>query len=104
MSRDSEIGPEATRHRPRLGGIDYDLFRRIVEVNMLGTRKVTEAFAPHVIASSGKKIVTLGSAAGSIQMLNPPPDFYAYRSSKAALHLLMKNVALELADGQSLPW
>jgi len=80
------------------GRIDYDLYREIIEVNMIGTLKVTEAFAPHVIASSRKTIVTLGSAAGSIQMINPPPDFYAYRSSKVALHLLMKNVALQLAD------
>ena len=55
----------------------------------MGTLKVTEAFTPHVAASRQKKIITLGSAAGSIQMLNDPPDFYAYRASKAALHLLM---------------
>lgn len=88
----------ADRPKQAFGQIDYDLFRQIVEVNMLGTLKVTEAFTPHVVASTRKKIVTLGSAAGSIQMVNPPPDFYAYRSSKAALHLLMKNVALQLAD------
>jgi len=80
------------------GQIDFDLFRRIIEVNTIGTLKVTEAFTPHVLASTQKKIVTLGSAAGSIQMINPPPDFYAYRSSKAALHLLTKNIALQLAD------
>jgi len=80
------------------GQIDFELFRRIIEVNTIGTLKVTEAFTPHVLASTQKKIVTLGSAAGSIQMINPPPDFYAYRASKAALHLLMKNVALQLAD------
>lgn len=80
------------------GGIDFELFRKIFEVNAVGTLKVTEAFTPHVLASSQKKIVMLGSAAGSIQMINPPPDFYAYRSSKAALHLLTKNIALQLAD------
>ncbi|MFQ5634613.1 MAG: SDR family oxidoreductase, partial [Gammaproteobacteria bacterium] len=80
------------------GDIDYALLRQILEVNTIGTLKVTEAFTPHVVAGTGKKIVTLGSAAGSIGMISPPPDFYAYRSSKAALHLLMKNVALQLAD------
>jgi len=85
------------RPKQAFGAIDYDLFRQIVEVNTIGTLKVTEAFTPHVIASNTKKIVTLGSAAGSIQMINPPPDFYAYRASKAALHLLMKSVALDLA-------
>ena len=86
------------RPKQAFGAMDYELFRQILEVNAIGTLKVTEAFTPHVLASSGKKIVTLGSAAGSIGMINPPPDFYAYRASKAALHLLMKNVALELAD------
>lgn len=84
--------------KQRFGTMDYALFRRIVDVNSIGTMKVTEAFAPNVIASEQKKIITLGSAAGSIAMINPPPDFFAYRSSKVALHLLMKNVALQLAD------
>lgn len=84
--------------KQQFGSLDYDLFRRIVEVNSIGTLKVTEAFTPHVIASSQKKIITLGSAAGSISMISSPPDFFAYRSSKVALHLLMRNVALQLAD------
>jgi len=86
------------RDKQALGNIDYELFRRILDVNTVGTIKVTEAFTPHVIASRQKKIITLGSAAGSIQMINPPPDFYAYRASKVALHLLMKNVSLALAE------
>lgn len=89
------LGPRDTQ---TLRDMDYDLFRRILEVNTIGTLKVTEAFTPQVIAGRQKKIVTLGSAAGSIQMIGPPPDFYAYRASKAALHLLMRNVALALAD------
>ncbi len=89
------LGPRDTQ---RLGNIDYQLLRQIIEVNTVGTLKVTEAFTPHVTASQQKKIITLGSAAGSIQMINPPPDFYAYRASKVALHLLMKNVSLALAE------
>ena len=81
-----------------LGNMDFDLFADILAVNTMGTLKVTEAFRPHVAASDLKRIITLGSAAGSIQMINPPPDFYAYRASKAALHLLMKNVALDVAN------
>jgi NAD(P)-dependent dehydrogenase (short-subunit alcohol dehydrogenase family) len=80
------------------GSIDYDLFRAILEVNAIGTLKIIEAFTPHVLASTQKKIAVLGSAAGSIQMVAPPPDFYAYRASKAALHLLARNVSLQLAD------
>jgi NAD(P)-dependent dehydrogenase (short-subunit alcohol dehydrogenase family) len=81
-----------------LGNMDYALFEQILAVNTIGSLKVTEAFTRNVAASGQKKIITLGSSAGSIEMINPPPDFYAYRASKAALHLLMKNVALDLAD------
>ena len=89
------LGPRADQ---ALGNIDYELLRQILAVNTIGTLKVTEAFRSHVAASNQKKIITLGSAAGSIQMINPPPDFYAYRASKVALHLLMRNAALDLAE------
>jgi NAD(P)-dependent dehydrogenase (short-subunit alcohol dehydrogenase family) len=87
-----------SRGNQALGSMDFDLFADILAVNTMGTLKVTEAFRSHVAASNRKRIITLGSAAGSIQMITPPPDFYAYRASKAALHLLMKNVALDVAD------
>ncbi|MDP6674768.1 MAG: SDR family oxidoreductase [Gammaproteobacteria bacterium] len=87
-----------SRGKQVLGNMDYELLRRIIEVNTVGTLKVTEAFSAHVAASRQKKIITLGSRAGSIEMLNSPPDFYAYRASKTALHLLMKNISLALAD------
>jgi NAD(P)-dependent dehydrogenase (short-subunit alcohol dehydrogenase family) len=87
-----------SRNDQALGNMDFDLFADILAVNTIGTLKVTEAFKPHVAASKRKRIITLGSAAGSIQMINPPPDFYAYRASKAALHLLMRNVALDVAN------
>ncbi|MBT77902.1 MAG: short-chain dehydrogenase [Chromatiales bacterium] len=89
------LGP---RDKQVLGNMDYELLRRILEVNTVGTLKVTDAFTAHVAASRQKKIITLGSRAGSIQMLNSPPDFYAYRASKTALHLLMKNISLALAE------
>lgn len=89
------LGPRGDQ---ALGNMDYVLFEQILAVNTIGSLKVTEAFTQNVAASDQKKIITLGSAAGSIQMINPPPDFYAYRASKAALHLLMRNVALDLAS------
>jgi NAD(P)-dependent dehydrogenase (short-subunit alcohol dehydrogenase family) len=88
------LGPRGDQS---LGNLDYALFNEILAVNTIGTIKVTEAFMAHVAASGQKKIITLGSAAGSIQMINPPADFYAYRASKVALHLLMRNAAIDLA-------
>jgi NAD(P)-dependent dehydrogenase (short-subunit alcohol dehydrogenase family) len=86
-----------SRNDQALGDLDYELFRQILAVNTIGTLKVTEAFRSHVAASNQKKIIVLGSAAGSIQMINPPADFYAYRASKVALHLVTRNLALDLA-------
>jgi len=80
------------------GQIDYQQFERILAVNTIGTLKMSEAFAGHVERSEQKKIVTLGSAAGSIGSINGHPDLYAYRASKAALHLLMRNLSFELQD------
>jgi len=83
------------------GQIDYELFAQVLAVNTIGTLKVSEAFVDNVRAGEMKKIVTLGSAAGSIAAIKAPgghTDLYAYRASKAALHLLMRNLSLELAD------
>ena len=43
-----------------------------------------------------KKIIFLGSAAGSIAQIAPPITLYAYRASKAALHLSVNNLYHEL--------
>jgi len=80
------------------GQIDYDQFEKILSVNTIGTLKVAEALVSNVEAGEQKKIVTLGSAAGSIGSINGHPDLYAYRASKAALHLLMRNLSFELKD------
>jgi len=88
------LGPNS---KQAFGSIDYEVFTQILNVNTVGTLKVTEAFRTHVSASEQKKIITLGSSAASIAMIEPPPSLHAYRASKAALHLLMKNVALEMA-------
>jgi NAD(P)-dependent dehydrogenase (short-subunit alcohol dehydrogenase family) len=83
--------------RQLLGALDYDLFTRAFAVNAIGPMRVTEALVDNVAASRLRKIVTLSSAAGSNGLLNPPANLYPYRSSKAALNLLMHNLALDLA-------
>jgi NAD(P)-dependent dehydrogenase (short-subunit alcohol dehydrogenase family) len=83
--------------RQLLGKLDYELFSRSFGVNAIGPMRVTEAFLENVAASTQKKIVTLGSAAGSNALLNPPANLYPYRASKAALNLLMHNLALDVA-------
>ena len=80
-----------------LGKLDYPLFERSFAINATGPMRVTEALLGNVAASGQKKIITLGSAAGSHGLLNPPVNYYQYRASKAALNLLMHNLALDVA-------
>jgi NAD(P)-dependent dehydrogenase (short-subunit alcohol dehydrogenase family) len=88
------IGP---RPGQKFGFFDYDLFEETYRINAMGTMRVTEAFLD-VEASAQKKVVTLGSAAGSLQMIFASPDYYPYRASKAALHIMMRILANNLRD------
>ncbi len=75
--------------------MQWDVWRQVLEVNTLAPMKISQAFYPHVIASRDKKIVTVSSSEGSITGAKQP-RLYFYRSSKAALNMVMKNLALQL--------
>ena len=79
-----------------LGAWQADAFLEAYRANAVGPALLTQALLPLVEAGSQKKIIFLGSAAGSIGLLQPPEYLYAYRSSKAALHLIARNLALDL--------
>ena len=79
-----------------LGAWPADAFLDAYRANAVGPALLTQALLPLVEAGSQKKIIFLGSAAGSIGLLQPPANLYAYRSSKAALHLIARNLALDL--------
>jgi NAD(P)-dependent dehydrogenase (short-subunit alcohol dehydrogenase family) len=88
------LGPQQGQRRP---DFDVELFDRSFAANVTGPLRVALALAPQVAASQGRRIVFLGSAAGAIGLLRPPANLYAYRASKAALHLVARNLALDLA-------
>lgn len=75
--------------------MQWDVWRTVLEVNTIAPMKISEAFYPHVIASRDKKIITVSSSEGSITGASQP-RLYFYRSSKAALNMAMKNLALQL--------
>ena len=82
----------------KFGDIDYEMFTKSFEVNAIGPIRVTEKLINNVRSSNTKKIIFLGSAAGSIAQIAPPVTLYSYRSSKAALHLAVHNLYHELAN------
>ena len=81
---------------PRFGMTDYDLWRKMLEVNLLAPLKMTEALVENVAASALKTIVFVSSRMGSIA-LNNSGSSYAYRSSKAGLNMVVKSLAIDLA-------
>ncbi len=83
------------------GTLDYDQWENFMRINALGPLKVSEAFAPHVIASTDKKILAISSLAGSFGYQGPNmAGGYWYKASKATLNMYMKNVASDLkGDG-----
>ncbi len=84
--------------RQNFGSIDYGLFSEILETNVIGTIRVTEAFIENVAISDQKKIIVMGSGTGSNEIGHQTNNFYAYRSSKAALHFASAHMAADLKD------
>jgi NAD(P)-dependent dehydrogenase (short-subunit alcohol dehydrogenase family) len=77
-----------------LGRIDYAGWLQALEINTLGPTRVCEAFVEQVARSDRKLIVSITSGMGSIG--DSSGGAYVYRSSKAALNMVMHNVALDL--------
>ena len=74
---------------PDLANYDYDVWAEVLKVNVLGQGRVTGAFADNV-AASDKKIIAM-MASGLSSMENTwMGGRYAYRTSKAALNMMMR--------------
>ena len=68
----------------------------VLAVNTMGPMRVSEAFVEHVASSDRKLIVTLTSGMGSIAD-NTSGGSIVYRSSKAAVNMVMRSLAIDLA-------
>jgi NAD(P)-dependent dehydrogenase (short-subunit alcohol dehydrogenase family) len=79
-----------------IGNIDYKAWAKVLDVNTMGPLRVSEAFVDHVARSGRKLIVTLTSGMGSI-VDNTSGGSFAYRSSKAAVNMVMRSLAIDLA-------
>jgi NAD(P)-dependent dehydrogenase (short-subunit alcohol dehydrogenase family) len=79
-----------------IGNIDYEAWAKVLDANTMGPMRVSEAFVDHVARSERKLIVTLTSGMGSIAD-NTSGGSIAYRSSKAAVNMVMRSLAIDLA-------
>ena len=79
-----------------IGNIDYEAWANVLDANTMGPMRVSEAFVDHVARSERKLIVTLTSGMGSLAD-NTSGGSIAYRSSKAAVNMVMRSLARDLA-------
>jgi NAD(P)-dependent dehydrogenase (short-subunit alcohol dehydrogenase family) len=86
------IGPRGQT----IGNIDYEAWANVLDANTMGPMRVSEAFVDNVARSERKLIVTLTSGMGSLAD-NTSGGSIAYRSSKAAVNMVMRSLAHDLA-------
>lgn len=97
---------EENRHSIQvLGSLDQDAWADVFRTNVLGTTHLTETLLPNLAAGTHRKIVMISSIMGSITAcatgsFPPGGGLYFYRSTKAALNMVTRNMAADLAgDG-----
>jgi len=80
--------------RQEFGSVDPDLFLEAVRVNALAPLKLAEVVVPRLV---GRKVfAAISSKMGSIAD-NTSGGSYGYRASKAALDMVIKTLAVDLA-------
>ena len=80
----------------RTGHVDYDSGARVLDVNTMGPLRVLEAFIDSIACSERRLVVTITSGMGSLSD-NTFGGAIAYRTSKAALNMVMRSAAIDLA-------
>jgi NAD(P)-dependent dehydrogenase (short-subunit alcohol dehydrogenase family) len=75
--------------------MDYKGWADTLKVNVMAPLRMAQAFFKHVAAGDQKKIVAISSIMGSIRD-SPPVGNIAYRSSKAALNMTVRSIAIDL--------
>lgn len=69
------------------------------KINTLSTFFLAQAFRPHLSHASGSKLIAMTSKMGSMAD-NTSGGAYIYRSSKAALNMVVKSLAIDLSHDQ----
>lgn len=72
-------------------------FQKTFAVNTFGPFLLTQALLPNVLKSQQPRIAVVSSRVGSIAD-NSTGGMYSYRSSKTAVNMLFKNLAIDLKD------
>lgn len=93
----NNAGIYGTREAQQFGTIDAEGWLQVLRVNTIAPVKLVEALLPALEKAQAPKVAILSSKVGSIGD-NGSGGNYAYRSSKAAVNMAGKNLALGLAE------
>lgn len=77
------------------GQVDMEDWAHVLRVDLMAPLALAQAFVEHVGVSRGRVMAFLSSRMGSIAD-NGSGGFYIYRTAKAALNMLVKNLAVDL--------
>jgi NAD(P)-dependent dehydrogenase (short-subunit alcohol dehydrogenase family) len=80
----------------QFGKFDQELFTEVMNTNVYGPLKLSEAFVSNVEASKQKKIIGMTSGLGSLSMMGRMSRFYYYQMSKAAMNMGMRAMRNDL--------
>ncbi|MGI9502572.1 MAG: SDR family NAD(P)-dependent oxidoreductase [Geminicoccaceae bacterium] len=91
----ADLGPEKTwRH------LDAEALQRIYRINTIGPALIGKHFLPLLAKNRKSLFAALSARVGSISD-NQLGGWHAYRASKAALNMILKNFAIELGRRNS---
>lgn len=80
------------RNQP-LMDVDFDTFRKVYSINVDSIFHMTKAMVPHWRVRGAGVMINVGSTAG----IRPRPGLSWYNSSKGAVNMMTKTLAVELA-------
>lgn len=79
-----------------LRDLSAEKFERLFAVNTIGPALVAKHFLPHIPKEAPSHFAAISARVGSI-CDNRVGGWYAYRASKAALNMVIKNASIEMA-------
>ena len=91
----NNAGIYPTSRSDGFGKTDYEAWASAFRVNTMAPLKMAESFIAHVSKSNLRTIVTITSKMGSVAD-NQRGGSYVYRSSKAAVNIVVKSLAIDL--------
>ena len=93
-------GPEGmpgAMNYQKIDNMDYQIWRDILEVNLLAPFKVATSFHKQISISDKKTLIMMSSDLGSVSQ-NTFGGLYSYRASKSALNIVAKGMSNEWKD------